>query len=685
MNYFEEINKIKENIDNSDIVSFDIFDTLLLRNVAEPSDIFKIVELKYYNKFNEKIQFYHKRIKAEQEARKKSKFEDIELDEIYNILKSDFGEKNTIELKKLEVESEEEFLVANKYMKLVYDYALKKHKRIIIISDMYLPKIILKRFLEINKIIEYDELYVSSETKKTKATGTIYSYIRKKLSLNKFEKWTHIGDNYISDYKNAKYNGINAIYFKRLINRETNIKLRNLSDSIIYAIQINNKYTFNENQYWEKFGAMIVAPIYIGLMFNMIKWLNGKDNIYFLSRDGYVPYRLYIKLRDTVNNLPEGKYIYASRRAYIYPTLINDKIKAIDLLTIYNSSFNQKLTIKQIFKNLDMDINNYSNILEKYNFNDINEIISDKNIEKVKNILFDLWDDIKIILSNEKKILEEYFHQVGMFNYESINIFDIGWAGSTHKAMIDILNKDIYGYYFGTTEFLCNDIRTKSYGYAFNKGRPCKLGDFIIDNVMMYELMFTAPEGSVKNFRYEKGKIIPVLKDTQDNYGYDVIHCFQEAAINIFDKVLEYREYIDEPSKEFSLQFIERFIEKKKSIDLIEFSKIDNVVAIGESEDYQKYVLNLDYNEYIDNRNYYKTEAKKNLWRGAIAIRDDCGRIFNDREFDKLKGIKNDYFIFNCNDKITLIKKAIRDPKKALKKIICILKKYLFTGIFIDS
>ena len=51
MNYFEEINKIKENIDNSDIVSFDIFDTLLLTNVAEPSDIFKIVELKYYNKF----------------------------------------------------------------------------------------------------------------------------------------------------------------------------------------------------------------------------------------------------------------------------------------------------------------------------------------------------------------------------------------------------------------------------------------------------------------------------------------------------------------------------------------------------------------------------------------------------------------------------------------------------------
>ena len=38
---------LKRKIDSVDVVSFDIFDTLILRKVSEPSDVFDLVERKY--------------------------------------------------------------------------------------------------------------------------------------------------------------------------------------------------------------------------------------------------------------------------------------------------------------------------------------------------------------------------------------------------------------------------------------------------------------------------------------------------------------------------------------------------------------------------------------------------------------------------------------------------------------
>ena len=35
--------ELKKMLDNNDVISFDIFDTLLLRNVFQPADIFRVV------------------------------------------------------------------------------------------------------------------------------------------------------------------------------------------------------------------------------------------------------------------------------------------------------------------------------------------------------------------------------------------------------------------------------------------------------------------------------------------------------------------------------------------------------------------------------------------------------------------------------------------------------------------
>ncbi len=99
-----DADKILKEIKNYDIVSFDIFDTLLKRNVKEPTDVFSYMEKKYQiNGFREK------RIEAEKAARKKKNGLEISLEDIYAEFGADYSDEE------METESGLEFqLYTNK-------------------------------------------------------------------------------------------------------------------------------------------------------------------------------------------------------------------------------------------------------------------------------------------------------------------------------------------------------------------------------------------------------------------------------------------------------------------------------------------------------------------------------------------------------------------------------------------
>ena len=64
------LGKLIKKIDNCEVVSFDIFDTLIKRNCLKPHDIFKIVEFVYNENNNDKVQnFSNLRKLAEKKAR----------------------------------------------------------------------------------------------------------------------------------------------------------------------------------------------------------------------------------------------------------------------------------------------------------------------------------------------------------------------------------------------------------------------------------------------------------------------------------------------------------------------------------------------------------------------------------------------------------------------------------------
>ena len=589
-------NKIVELIEKKDVVSFDIFDTLVFRNVAKPLDIFRIVEnivKKEYN-FDD---FTRKRIEAESNARKIAKNGEASYDEIYAQLKNEIKDENIIKnIKKCEKDIEERFIVQNPFMKKIFDYCVEKNKKIILISDMYLDVSFIKKLLKKCGYSDNYKIYVSCESRKNKGSSELFKFVQNKEKLN-FGKWIHIGDNYNSDYAVPKSLGMEAFNYKNVDSYE-NVEYDSVFESIIIGTINNFLYNGNEISYWDKFGIKYLTPLYIGFT-NWIYQMTYKcDNIYFLARDGYIVKKIF----ELFPNDKYIKYLYVSRNSTQIPVVLSgnseDKIKFI------LSSIEGHITLKKLFNNCKLETKKeYEKIIKLYGFDSFDNEIKDRQrydaLKCVCAVLNDAEDKIKA----DKELVKKYLEQEGLNNFDTINVIDIGWGGSIQASIQKILNKKVRGYYLGTINRGDYDFNLNSFGYLFDQDNDIYDKSMIFSQVMMYELIFSAPHGSVNRYEEEDGKIVPVLKK-QDDYS-EIVDKFQKASLEVIEEIMKYYEYYDNINKKFAFKFYQEFLYTYNWEDLVEFSSIENDCFIGNDTKFP-YVQILQKQLVIENFNKLK-------------------------------------------------------------------------------
>ena len=201
---------------SAEIVSFDIFDTLILRKCSTPQDVFTLAEEKYNSLGEARVRsFRESRVKAESSVRKKSRYDEITFDEIYDELAGYFGQEFTARMKALELEAEFEAVLPNDELKEFYDLLRERQKRIIITSDMYLPSEVIKKILQKCGYFGYESLYVSSEFRLSKSRGSLFRKVLEDKSIAA-SKILHIGDNVKSDWFIAKREGLKSFLYRRL-------------------------------------------------------------------------------------------------------------------------------------------------------------------------------------------------------------------------------------------------------------------------------------------------------------------------------------------------------------------------------------------------------------------------------------------------------------------------------------
>ncbi len=212
--YGRSINHALKAAEIADIVSFDVFDTLILRR-CKPDDVFTLAQDKYNLSHESRIDsFKAVRTNAGYITKKGSAQEEITLDEIYDTISQDYGNEFAHDMKALEIQAELEVIYPNEELQKFYRLMIERRKRIIIASDMYLSGNVIANMLKSCGYEGYEKLYVSSEFRAAKRHGGLF---RKIIAdeLAEPSKILHIGDSFMSDYFMPRKSGINSFLYRK--------------------------------------------------------------------------------------------------------------------------------------------------------------------------------------------------------------------------------------------------------------------------------------------------------------------------------------------------------------------------------------------------------------------------------------------------------------------------------------
>ncbi len=498
-------------LSNYDIVSFDIFDTLITRKTISPSIIFDLLS-DYVNKKYNYDGFKKNRLDAEYLVRVDKHFEnDCSIDEIYVKLESitSLNKKKLQDIKNKEVDLELEYTIPKCDMLEIYNELKKKKKKIILISDMYLTTKEISKMLKKCGYSNWDKLLVSSETGLRKDNGGIWDYYFKKVVKNSTS--IHVGDNEQSDVQQLCdmgkpfYHVMQAKKAYGLSNYSNYLDSTSdtIGDKIVKGLIVNkrlfNSPFVNFNSYLinnpSDLGYAIFGPIFLQFFLFLEKELEKKkyDKVLFLAREGYYLEKMYESFSKSMKLKKQNtSYFLTSRRATSVACVetIND---AKDILMIgyegkMNNLFLNRLGISD------------ASIPDKF----VKTVDDEKEIEAVLSRMFDKY--LEQFKDERKNYLN--YSKTKFNKNDKVAVVDLGYSGTIQYYLMKMNDMKMDGYYLTLSDNIKpTKIGGNCYG-CFSSSKNTEKNIFLFS--MILETFLTAPYGQLIKFDNDNK---PVYKD----------------------------------------------------------------------------------------------------------------------------------------------------------------------------
>lgn len=467
-----------QSLKNIKIVSFDIFDTLLIRKIDPPEEVKRIVSKNVVKEGLLNIteaELLSIRDKCEKNLRHKALESNLDTEcsirEIMNSVTEELGvDKNLIEkLVDIEIKVEEALTSSMPGIKALLSQ-LKDQYKLIAVSDTYLPVDLIEKLLKSAGLRDYfDVIYCSCDYKLNKGSGRIFQKILEieDVSTNQL---IHIGDNPISDYLVPKKLGIESIQLYEEWNIKRRKFLQHLQNreeiseywkgfSFVHKILSAEKSFDTDNSSKDEFyswGRNTVGPLFTLYIHLVIKELE-KENIqrlYFVARDGFLLQKIYEIVSDKLygNSLNIPNYIYLSRYTSFISSIKNFSKRELDM-----SLFGENTTVHHVMERLGLgDREDIKSIFNRNHINPEKEL-NYLNLKKtIKNLLKDT-EFNRIVLEhsrNMRSLLEKHLRQNNVFSSkdDKIALVDVGWLGTIQSCIEHTFSEQedfpyIFGYY----------------------------------------------------------------------------------------------------------------------------------------------------------------------------------------------------------------------------------------------
>ena len=508
-------------IENAKVVSFDLFDTLAIRNISSFEGVLKLVDARFREKGINIPNFVNKRLKIEKEL----SFDNApKLGEIYSEVMKDVGEFgfSADELAGIEFEVDKNLIEERRDVVDLLNELVKKNKLIYITSDSYYTKEQISQILERIGVASVTDVLISCEYGTSK-TGNLFEELK---AVSGEADILHVGDDIVADIESAKRHGINTFQIysaAELLELVGGLKLSETENSLSDQIKVgmfvanlfNSPFQFEDDEKRihaedaKDVGYLFCAP----MIMDFTKWFEeeskdaGNTNRWLCARDGYLLKRLY----EIMFPSQKAEYFYTSRISAIRAGVESiDDIEYVDGMKFSGEcKENLKIRFGISAEVLDTaDIDNGQEGLLKYS---------------------------KAILDNSKRKKENNLKYIEKLDvqYGSISFFDFVAKGTSQMYIQRLTQNPIKGLYFLQLEpeFMKDkNLDIKPFYTEMERDSSA-----IFDNYYILETLLTSPEASVDEFDEEGNPVF--AKETRTDKD---IACFMRAQDGIIEYVKKY-------------------------------------------------------------------------------------------------------------------------------------------------
>ncbi|MCU4674746.1 hypothetical protein N7931_03775 [Catenovulum sp. 2E275] len=429
-----------------DTISVDIFDTIVFRKVAKPTDIFKLA-------FNTcAIQgetgwsaqdFVSYRINAERKSRSLVGHREVSLCDIYDQLPINKSFQTQLMNCELAVESEQTF-VFEELVELLKSMQ-GSGKQIVLISDMYLSADQIKQYcFQLDPFLCSLPIFVSSEVKATKRNGLLFEHVRKQLNIT-YKRWLHVGDHAISDYKVPISLGMNAILTQQGLDFQTITQIEekgfqfSCSFNSARCIAASCQKDFNLSY---QLGAYVWGPI----LFGFVDWIIEKSfslqakHILCIMREGELLKEL---LESRIRSLGEDgvkvNLLFASRKSVFWAGVETESEKWFEQL-LQTMTQVMGYTVRAFCRDFQITSKSF------YNFYELNlkhtDSIKYESSTLYQNLILKAYENkhkIAQFIDSQNRAFKRHFNSLNCELSDSI-VVDLGYGGTTQHYLEQLLN-----------------------------------------------------------------------------------------------------------------------------------------------------------------------------------------------------------------------------------------------------
>jgi len=538
--------RLIEQVSDVEVISFDIFDTLLERIIEPPNHVKSIVcrSLAQHLKIHYEIvrpvpDLLQCRSEVETQLRQQRqssgldhecRFSDLAA-EIAQVIVGKPDPELTSWIIAEELRTESEVLYVKPEMDKILVWLSSLGKRVIAISDMYLDEEHLQQLFDRKGLASHvDQIYVSSTSGVGKYSGRLFEHV---LNGEKIlpQQLLHIGDNRHSDHIAPAMLGIRSLWLDDKHNNRRRLILKGyarLAEQNPYwrgrhFLQLI-KPEAPRNFYFD-LGYSFLGPLFCTFILGVIEKTreHGITRLFFLAREGELFLRLFERLSLRwlePEERPTVDYLYVSRKSTAPAAMHQGLSYEITLAPLHNP--NQR-GLTSICRTFDLPPEAFEAVAKRHGYT-IDQPINDWRSERYKALIADPeFQAIVVHHAREQRVLlGDYLRQQKFFDHAKVGLVDIGWNGSSQRYFQDAFGEEadypyVYGLYMGWVHGIKHSFDTDKntvYGLLYDVRRRNWLEDGFSRFEELFEEGARALHASTLRYRRnEDGRMVPVLKD----------------------------------------------------------------------------------------------------------------------------------------------------------------------------